>query len=193
MSSILSRLTFQQREFMRALQEALAENCQPVCVDQIRIKLKKSDSRVRSHIKVLMRAGYVCCVGRSRVKRYVPSMLWLEEIDDEEVYAAIRGACVGGICENPLCQHYAEDYYAGRYLCRDCIMGYSEEEDQRRLRQDWECGLSSKSSAGMLSEHGYAPPSQSPPKQRDRHYEQRRVKRPAKRGAARVRIVAVAK
>jgi len=150
--SVIAQLTEQQFVFMNALQAALEECGQPVCVDQIRIKLRKSDSRVRSHIKVLMKAGYVCCVGRSRVKRYVPSMLWIEAVDSEEIYEAVKGACMGGICEERGCNRYAEDYYAGRYLCRDCLMGYSEEEDQVRLRIDWEMGLAVKSSARLFSD-----------------------------------------
>jgi len=145
-------LTPQQHLFMKALQEAIAKWNAPVSVDQIRIQLEKSDSRVRSHIKILMRRGYVCCVGKARVKRYVPSMLWLEEIDQDEAFDELELPCVGGGCEKPGCSKLAEDYWRDGYYCRDCIMGHDAESDALDIRRQYIMRLSPPSSAGLLLE-----------------------------------------
>lgn len=144
-------LTNQQREFMRVLQEVIMDAGYPASVRQIRIKLKKSDSRVRSHIKVLMSTGYVCCVGRSKVKRYVPSMLWMEDVDAKpEIKENAR--CVGGYCENEGCNNKAEDTWDGRFLCRSCIVGRDEIQDRIQLREEWLSRCDISSSGGSLFE-----------------------------------------
>jgi len=145
-------LTPQQRSFMKALQEAIAKWNRPVSVDQIRIQLRKSDSRVRSHIKVLIRRGYVCCVGKARVKRYVPSMLWLEEIDRDEAFDEMALPCVGGTCETPGCTRMAEDYWRDGYYCRKCIIGHDELSDRQDIRRQYLERLGPSSSAGFLLE-----------------------------------------
>lgn len=146
-------LTPQQRAFMEALQEAISEANQPVSVGQIKIQLQKSDSRVRSHIKVLIRKGYVRCVGKARVKKYVPSMLWLEEIDVNPEYGDVQEVdlpCLGGYCMTPGCTKMAEDWWRDGYYCRDCIVGRDEKSDEKDLRKQFESMIAPRSPAGMM-------------------------------------------
>jgi hypothetical protein len=142
-------LTNQQREFMLALQAVIMESSYPASVKQIRAKLEKSDSRVRSHIKMLVSAGFVCCVGRSKVKRYVPSMDWMNDPDaDPEMIDKAR--CIGGYCETKGCNHKAADTHKGRFLCRSCIVGNTEIQDHEQLREEWLSRCDVGSSGGML-------------------------------------------
>lgn len=149
----MAKLTLQQREFMKAFQSAVLRVYAPVCAEEIRRELRKSDSRVRSHLSALTELGFVCCVGRSRLKKYIPAMCWLEEEEADIGLRAVPG--IGGLCERPLCQNKAADLYDGEYLCRECLIGYSDEEDARRLRAEWESRLVLKSSGGMLLDCGY--------------------------------------
>ena len=142
------KLTSSQREFMEALHKALADRGAPVSIPQIRVRSGKSDSRVRSCLKVLIKSGWVRCVGKTKVKKFVPSMLWLEEIDaDVEFDSSDTLACIGGKCQGYNCDKLAEDYWRGGYYCRDCMIGTCDETD---LRQRFLDGATPKSSAGQL-------------------------------------------
>ncbi len=143
-------LTEVQYEFMLALQDAVRAAGGPASVPQIVARLGKSDSRVRSHIKKMMSLGFVCCVGKSRHNKYVPGNPWLKEAGDE----AFRSSCVGGICQGIGCKEKAVDCFAGRYLCRDCMMGDSSKADPvgRDDYYDRFCGLSSVAGWGTEEE-----------------------------------------
>jgi hypothetical protein len=141
-------LTVHQRDFMQSLQVAIETTGGPVSVCQIRNFFKKSDSRIRSHIRLLLINGWLKCVGQTRRKKYVPSILWLQVagVEFDSVY-------VGGKCEKNNCDNDAEDYFAGRYLCRDCIVGHDEESDMIELRERYLEEIGLHSSAGCLLEH----------------------------------------
>jgi len=139
-------LTKKQKAFMRQLQSAIEAVDAPVSVSQIRIRTGRSDSHVRSCIKILISAGYLRCIGRTRQKRYVPSVLWLQELNDEPPCSWI-----GGICETEGCPNEADDYFAGRYLCRTCIIGLDAIGDRRDIRRRAQ-GLWGPQSTGAMWE-----------------------------------------
>lgn len=138
-------LTRLQNVFMDALQAAINAAGTPVSVEEIRGILHKSDSRVRSHIKVLMADGYICCVGKARVKRYVPSDLYLRASGIE---ANSEHPWMGGYCQTLSCKRKAEDYWRDGYYCRDCIVGGDSVSDTMDLRRRFEANLGVSSSAG---------------------------------------------
>jgi len=146
-------LNARQLEFMKVLHRTVADANSPASVSQIRIHFKKSDSRVRSHIKVLMRAGWIHCVGKAKEKRYVPSMLWLEEIDVHEEYDEDDLPCVGGYCQTPGCNQMAQDFWRNGYYCRTCIVGHDLASDMRDIREQHEARISPVSSAGQLLDY----------------------------------------
>jgi len=146
------KLTPQQYIFLQALQRAITMWNHPVSVRQIRVQLKKSDSRVRSHIKVLSEKGYVCCVGKARVKRYVPSVLWFEELDDKSKEIERLKPWAGGYCMTSGCNQKAEDYWRDGYYCRDCIIGHDSVSDTKDLREQFLLRASAVSSAQYMLE-----------------------------------------
>ena len=146
-------LTPQQFVFMTALQDVIVKTVAPASADQLRVHMKKSDSRVRSHIKVLMHRGYVCCVGKDRVKRYVPSMLWMEEGGDRVLLEHIGLACIGGYCSTHGCKQMAEDYWRDGYYCRQCIVGHDWISDNEDIRRRYEENMTPPSAAGRVLEY----------------------------------------
>ena len=140
------RLTKQQLQFMKELQAAIEELDGPVSVMQIRIKIQRSESLVRGRIKLLLKAGYVRCINRTKQKRYVPSALWLEELDEE-----IDCTWIGGRCEQAGCDSEAESYWNGRYLCRNCLIGLDAVGDKKDIRK-WHESVSGPKSIGALWE-----------------------------------------
>ena len=144
------KLSPRQIDFMRVLHAAFLEENKPVSVSQIRIRLQRSDSRVRTHVKILLASGYLRCVGKSRVKRYVPSILWMESFSFDD-FKKVDHSCIGGYCETIGCRNLAEDFYKSRYLCRRCIVGVDDKEDLRRQMLEGACN---KSSAGLLVDEG---------------------------------------
>jgi hypothetical protein len=143
-------LTPPQRDFMGAFHRAIYSSKGPLSVGQIREIFKKSDSRIRSHLKALIAKGYILCVGKSKVKKYVPSMLWVEEIDNDESFDEMELPCAGGYCETPGCNALAEDSWGSGYYCRKCIIGHDDASDLADIRASMEerCGV--QSSAGQL-------------------------------------------
>ena len=137
---ISSKITASQRKFMLSLQRVVIEDGGPVCVSQICKSLGTTDSRVRVSLKALMSMGVVCCVGRSKVKRYVPSAAWSS---DGDASAGLSGECgsgvvgYGGECSTDGCKNPAVDRFRGRYLCRDCLIGRNDEDDLLQLRDQW--------------------------------------------------------
>lgn len=139
-------LTIYQREFMFALQNAVNKNSGPVTINQVVYFAEKSDSRVRAHIKKLIGIDFVCCVGKTRYKKYVPSMRWLKEpgiCEDDCV-------CIGGFCQLIGCGNLSVSCWRGMYLCRDCLMGSMNKKDPYG-RDEYYKMLGSKSPAGWDS------------------------------------------
>lgn len=142
-------LTAQQYFFMKSLEEVVLRWHFPVSVDQIREQLKKSNSGVRSHLKILLKIGYICCVGKARVKRYIPSELWLTNGDSS--VERLRGIpCLGGYCMVAGCRNKAEDFWKDGYYCRDHIIGHSAISDKLDLWDRFLAGSVAPSSASQL-------------------------------------------
>lgn len=137
-------LTESQRDFMYALMRACNAAKGPVDIEQIVIELDKSDSRARSHIKRLMRAGYVRYVGKIKKNKYVPGSKWLEE-PGINLWLCPH---IGGMCQEPGCDNFSEVYWNDQYVCRDCMMGERDDPDGRK--QYFE-SLTLRSSAGFCS------------------------------------------
>lgn len=116
---------------MSALEAAIRDGGGPVGIVEIRAKLNKSESRIRSHIKVLIESDYVECITRSRQKRYVPSKLWLRISGGEDC------SWLNWMCEEEGCSNRVVDFYAGRYLCREHIIGFNEAGDSEDIRRRW--------------------------------------------------------
>ena len=146
-------LTPQQRVFMLALQVVILESGAPASAEQLREYMGKSDSRVRSHIKMLMGRGYVCCVGKDRVKRYVPSDLWMEDDESSPLRDGFELACLGGRCSTSGCTNMSEDYWRDGYYCRQCIVGHDWISDHQDIRRRYEEGMAPPSSAGRVLDY----------------------------------------
>lgn len=136
-------LTLSQVDFLRILQYVVERFGSPVSADQIRLVSRKSDSRVRSHLKILISSGYVACVATTRIKRYVPSALWIESIGPQDVVG------YKGYCSHPGCQKIAVEYMRGRYWCRDHLIGVDLITDLKEMRDRWleSVGLTSNAAA----------------------------------------------
>jgi len=143
------RLTENQREFMLALQRAVIREGGPATVPGIVEELGKSDSRVRSHIKRLTPYGYVCCVGKTRHKRYVPGRPWIKEKGVKEESCPY----IGGICQSYGCEELAVIFWRSAYLCRGCMVGAPDKKDPTGRLQYYKT-LELKSPAGDMADEG---------------------------------------
>ena len=125
---------------MLALQSIILERGEPARVCDIEQKISMSGSGVRSHLRHLIRLNYVCCISQAKIKQYVPASLWMEDEDADPDIVDLDDQMlfnVGGVCDTDGCDNGAEDVYNGKYLCRDCIIGVSLEDDLANLKNCW--------------------------------------------------------
>jgi len=141
-STISPRLTGVQKKFLVSVLSAIVDNGGPVSVPEIRDVHGQSESRIRSHIKTLQRGGYLCCVGKSKVKKFVPSISGLDAVFDliyeDPRYDDLEKLCVGGRCQRSGCNNLADDFFKDGYYCRLCIIGHNDESDMADIRRSHE-------------------------------------------------------
>ena len=119
-------LTHHQKQFMYALERIIKKTKAPASVSDLRGELQKSDGRIRSHLKRLIPAGYVCCIGKVRSHQYVPSILWTSTYGNGRELPLM-----GGYCQAPGCEEFAVQYFRGKYWCRDHMMNCDDAKDIR--------------------------------------------------------------
>lgn len=146
-------LTEVQRNFLVSVLSAMVVRGGPVSVKEIRGFYGHSDSRVRSHIKSLQRGGFLCCVGKARVKKFVPSSDGVDAVFDlirnDPRFDDLERYGVGGKCQKPGCERLADDFFRDGYYCRRCMMGHDDDSDMRDIRETHESGWYSKSILGQ--------------------------------------------
>ena len=125
--------------FMLDLQNAVNRFKGPVTIFEIMTVTGGSDSRIRSHIKKMVAYEYVCCVGKTKQRKYVPSFKWQEDPEAGEC------AAIGGYCMTEDCENKSVEYFRGLYLCRDCLVG---RQSLIRARDDMYNRYAIKSPAG---------------------------------------------
>ena len=127
-----------------------------VSIDEIKKELRKSDSRVRSHIKTLNRKGMIRCVGKAKVKKFSPSRDGLEamysEIFEDPKYDDLEDCCIAGECMTSGCSRVAEDYWRDGYYCRGCIIGLDVLGDRLDIKKWHEKSWVAPSGAGQVLE-----------------------------------------
>jgi predicted transcriptional regulator len=157
---VSENLTDVQIEFMKALCRAIIGRKGPVSVDDIKKELGKSNSRVRSHVKALIGKGMIRCVGKSRAKKYSPSMGGLEAISydtfEDPDYDELETFCIAGVCMTSGCGQNAEAFWRGGYYCRECIIGKNDSADMADIRKWHELTWGTPSGAGAALEMAYS-------------------------------------
>lgn len=156
--------TIVQKQFLLSVVRAIIKKRSAVSTVEIKEVHGRSESCVRNHVVRMEDRGFMVLVGKSDHRQmFAPTRAGMQEIDGElieeakinPIYDVIRRQnifCIGGQCQDPCCVNPAEDFYRGKFFCRDHIMGCSPKEDMVNLHCDHEALWGAQSIAGDVSD-----------------------------------------